>query len=83
MVHYRIHNSQTPVPNLSQVNPVHTFTPYFLKLHSNIIILPSTPRKFPSAYPTKILPVFLILSMRSTCATNLIHLELITLNNSW
>jgi hypothetical protein len=43
------------IPILSQMNPVHTFPPYFSKVHSNII-LPFIPvSSSPSDFLTKVL----------------------------
>jgi hypothetical protein len=41
-VDYRVHKNPSLVPILSQMNTAHTFPPYSLKIHFNIIF-PSTP----------------------------------------
>jgi hypothetical protein len=67
-----------PVPNLSQLDPVHTTTSHLLKVYRNIIV-PSTPGSLPSGFPTKTLYTPLLSPIRATRPAHHILLDFITL----
>ena len=73
---YRIYNSQTPVPILSHINPVHAPPSHFLEIGLNIILL-SMPGS--SYWPLSIKTLYksLLSPILATCPAHLILLYLI------
>jgi len=61
-VHYSVHKCLSPNPVLCFMNPVHSLTPYFSKLHYIILTCTSILLcgHFLSGFPSKILHAFLI-----------------------
>jgi hypothetical protein len=76
-VHYHVCESPPQAPILSQMNPVHNFTPYFLKIHSNIIL--HRHLGLPTGFSDQKCVCISHLPMSATCPTSLILLDLITL----
>jgi hypothetical protein len=70
-VHCRVHKSPPLVPNLNQINAIHTILSYLSKFHFNIR-LPSS--LFPSGFPT-----YIQYPIRATSPAHLILLDLIIL----
>ena len=80
-VHYHVHKCLPPVPILNHLDPVHTPTSHYLKIHFRIFLpsMPGFPKwLFPSAFPTKTLYTPLLSPLHTTCLTNLILLNFIT-----
>jgi len=80
--HYRVHNSPSSFPILSQMNPVDTFSRYFPKIYFNIIF-PSTPMSFewslPFRFSNQNIVFIFYLSILVTCPVPVILLDFITL----
>lgn len=77
-VHCNVYNTLPPVPALSQINPIHTTTHNFPKIHFNHpLCLGLQSGLFLSGFPTKIFYAFIISLMRDICPVYLILLDII------
>jgi hypothetical protein len=84
-VHYRIHKWPPPVPTLSQLDPVHTPTPYILKIHLNTILpsMPGSPKwslSFSFPHQNAVYASLLPPPLRATCPAQFI-LDFIKVTN--
>ena len=80
-VHYRIHKSPQPIPNLIRIDPVHIPTSHLLQINLNIVF-PSTPWSsnsfFHSVFSTRTLYTSLVSPTRATFPALFILLDLIS-----
>jgi hypothetical protein len=72
--HYCVHKSPSLVFIVSQMNPVHAFPQYFLKIHCDVILLGLSSGLFTSGFQIKVLHVFLVSSTHATWFARLIPL---------